>query len=395
MESVAAITETAVCTDPPGTGMVEVNLFGPGYGESVVIHLGFGQWLIVDSCASDDEAEPAALSYLRRIGVDHRRGVKYIVATHWHDDHIRGLSQLITACPQADVFISDALRYETLMSLVLEAAPRPVTNLREMHRAVGTLLERHPDVGQPYRFLVEDTAVHSALHHPEHDVEIWALSPSSMDVVQAWQAIRRLLPGDLVDISAVPKPDENHASIVLHIRVASQCVLLGADREVHTNNGRGWQSVAASAARRALRRSTLLKVPHHGSPNGDSLVIWRDLLEGDRVALLTPFRRGREGGRPRTADVTRLCTQTPWTFSTSALAAYGKEKSALADTSSEDNALGFEEPEPARPPLSQIRARAPKAGGPWSIELVPPAAHLCKVISCEAGPSAADGIQAS
>jgi hypothetical protein len=385
MQSVATITEAAFYTDPPDPGVVEVNLFGPGYGESIVIHLGFGRWLIVDSCAPNDEAEPSALSYLKRIGVDHRQGVKYIVATHWHDDHIRGLSQLILACPQADVFISDALRYETLMSLVLEAAPRPVTNLREMHRTVETLLERHPDVGQPYRFLVEDTAVHSELHHPEHDVEIWALSPSSTDVVQAWQAIRGLLPSDLVEISAVPKPNENHASTVLHVRVANQCVLLGADREVHTNNGRGWQSVATSATRRALRRSTLLKVPHHGSPNGDSLVIWRDLLEEDRVALLTPFRRGREGGRPRNTDVTRLCAQTPWTFSTSAPDVYSQEQSALTGTSSENNALGFEAPESARPPLSQIRARAPKNGGPWSIELVPPAAHLCKVNRCEAG----------
>lgn len=378
MDRVASVTEEAACTDPPARDVVEVNLFGPGYGESVAVHVGSAQWLVVDSCAPDDEAEPAALAYLRRIGADYERDVKYIVATHWHDDHIRGLSQLITSCSAADVFISVALRYEALMSLVLAKAPRHVTNLREMNRTIETLLDRKPDGREPYRFLIEDTAVHSALRHPANDVEIWALSPSSVDLYQALSGLKRLLPSESSDLSAVPNPRENHASVVLHVRVGNQHILLGADREVHTNSGRGWESVGACSARRALTRSTLLKVPHHGSPNGDSLVIWRDLLEGDCVAVLAPFRRGRGGGRPRPEDVARLCAQTRWAFTTSAPGAHSKEQPPLADAMSENQAMGFEEPEPAQLPLGHVRARAPAGGGPWSVELVRPAAHLCK-----------------
>ena len=284
MDRSTVITEKATCTDAPEEHVVEVNLFGPGYGESVVVHLGSAQWLVVDSCAPDDEADPAALVYLRQIGVNYENQVKYIVATHWHDDHIRGLSRLITSCPAADVFISDALRYEALMSLVLEKSPRPITNLREMNRSIETLLTRKPDMGQPYRFLLEDMAVHSALHHPNNDVRIWALSPSSVDVRQALRMLRYLLPSESNELTAVPNPRENHASVVLHVSVGNQNILLGADREIHTNNGRGWESVAACTARRALKRCTFLKVPHHGSPNGDSLVIWNDLLESDCVA---------------------------------------------------------------------------------------------------------------
>ena len=383
MDSCKVITEKEACTDAPEEDVVEVNLFGPGYGESIVVHLGSAQWLVVDSCASDDEADPAALVYLRQIGVDYEKEVKYIVATHWHDDHIRGLSRLITSCPAADVFISDALRYEALMSLVFEKSPRPITNLREMNRSIETLLARKPDAGQPYRFLLEDTAVHSALHHPNDDVQIWALSPSSVDVHQALSMLRYLLPSESNELTAVPNPRENHASVVLHVRVGNQKILLGADREVATNNGRGWESVAACAARRALKRGTFLKVPHHGSPNGDSLIIWSDLLEGDCVAVLAPFRRGREGGRPRAADTARLCLRTRWSFTTSAPDDYSKEPPG--DVHSESEAMGYEQPEPAQLPLSQVRARALATGGPWSIELVPPAAHLCKSSDCRRG----------
>ena len=35
---------------PPGKNEFEITLFGPGYGESVVLHVGSGAWIVVDSC---------------------------------------------------------------------------------------------------------------------------------------------------------------------------------------------------------------------------------------------------------------------------------------------------------------------------------------------------------
>jgi hypothetical protein len=48
-------------------------LIGPGYGESIIVHLGDGEWMIVDSCVQRlDQGNPqsAAVAYLREIGVD-------------------------------------------------------------------------------------------------------------------------------------------------------------------------------------------------------------------------------------------------------------------------------------------------------------------------------------
>jgi len=366
--------------DAPGSGVVEVNLFGPGYGESILVHLGSNQWLIVDSCAPYDEADPIALGYLRRIGVDPSSAVKYIVATHWHDDHIRGFSRLVESCPQADVFISSALTHRPLMRLVRANVPRHVTNLREMHRAIETLLSRPRRSGQPYSFLLENSALHSALLHPGNDVEIWALSPSSVDVREALRQIRFFLrEEDRRTIPAVPNPRENRASVVLHVRSGSQRLLFGADREVQGSSARGWTSVAACAARRGLERATLLKVAHHGSPNGDSEIIWRDLLEEDPVAVLTPFKRGNEGGRPRADDIARLCARTKWSFTTSAPGSVESPHFSPSEFVPEaEMAMGFEVVvEPAQPPLGHIRARADNDGGPWSVDLMRPAAHLC------------------
>ncbi|MDZ7762071.1 MAG: hypothetical protein U5L00_17695 [Desulfovermiculus sp.] len=45
--------------------------------------------------------EVAPLRYLQDLGVEVERQVKHIVASHWHDDHTRGLSRLVEACSRA------------------------------------------------------------------------------------------------------------------------------------------------------------------------------------------------------------------------------------------------------------------------------------------------------
>ena len=53
----------------PAKDEMEGILFGPGYGESVVLHAGDGVWVLVDSYM-DRAGEPRALKYLTDPGVD-------------------------------------------------------------------------------------------------------------------------------------------------------------------------------------------------------------------------------------------------------------------------------------------------------------------------------------
>ena len=95
---VEVVTDAGV---PPGKNEFEITLFGPGYGESVVLHVGNGAWIVVDSCI-DKENTPVAIHYLNRLGVDPAEAVTLVVATHWHDDHIRGMARLVAACTNAN-----------------------------------------------------------------------------------------------------------------------------------------------------------------------------------------------------------------------------------------------------------------------------------------------------
>jgi hypothetical protein len=93
---------------PPASNEIEVTLFGPGYGEAIAVHLGDGAWMMVDSCIDPDSKATASGTYLEQIGVDARQ-VRSIVASHWHDDHVRGISQLAAKYPTADFVLSTVL----------------------------------------------------------------------------------------------------------------------------------------------------------------------------------------------------------------------------------------------------------------------------------------------
>jgi len=88
-------------TRPPEPHELEISVFGPGIGECTVAHLGDGAWIVVDSCIDRTSGHPAALDYLRTLRVDVASQVKLVVATHWHDDHIRGLGKILEAAESA------------------------------------------------------------------------------------------------------------------------------------------------------------------------------------------------------------------------------------------------------------------------------------------------------
>ena len=373
--------------DRPAADQVELNLFGPGYGESVLVHLGANRWLVVDSCIEVTSGKPAALEYLDRLGVDASTSVLYLVATHWHDDHVGGFAALVEQCQQARVHFTSAMTCEVLLELIGSDFSEPVGKLVEMTKSLNELkgagTDRNPD--RAYWFLGEHSAVHlDALHSDGPAVEIWALSPSASDREETAKQLRLVLPGDSrYRPGGLPKPKDNHTSVVLHVRVGRKIILLGADRETLKGETRGWNSVAICHRDRALDKASLYKVAHHGSPNGDNNLIWTELLEKQPVALLTPYRRGLLGGRPRPADIRQLCGRTSEAYSTSVndktSSDFDPTYEPIMDARQEFSRYQGCEVEDAQTPFGHLRARASVAGGSWAVEYIPPAGPLCAV----------------
>ena len=93
----------------PDKDNIDVVVIGPGFGETILIHIGDGDWIIIDSCIDSSSKRVAALVFFEHIGVDPANAVKLICASHWHDDHIGGIADLVQACKSAEFVCSAAL----------------------------------------------------------------------------------------------------------------------------------------------------------------------------------------------------------------------------------------------------------------------------------------------
>ncbi len=297
-------------TAAPADDELEVTLLGPGRGESVVVHYGDGAWIVVDSCVRPD-GRPAVLAYLDSIGVL-PTAVTHLVASHWHDDHIRGLGDVVAACPRATIVISAALECDEFFVLAASEGDSLISGPSGV-RELGRVLRLTAESGQPLELARADQRL---LIRPGSATtpasEVWALSPSSATLLDAIQEFAALAPTVGQSKRAVPRPERNPHCVVLWIEVGEVRAILGADLERETTPDRGWTAIVDSAGR-PQGFAHLIKIPHHGSEDAHDQRMWGELLVPKPHAGVTPFRQGRVA-LPRATDVTRITgfTEHAW-----------------------------------------------------------------------------------
>jgi hypothetical protein len=293
----------------PGDDELEISLFGPGYGESLVLHIGDGRWMIVDSCLDPASGRSAALGYLEAIGVDPTRDVAMVLATHWHDDHVRGLGEVVEACEESHFLCSSALQCDEFLELTQSnvlGAERASSGVREFARILENLRERR-HAGRTNcgpKFAHENTLVKRSPH-----CEITALSPSSAAIEKAMSAIAGMLPEQRRPHLRVSAPSKNEGSIALWMNGPAGKALLAADVERESSDDRGWGAVLALSPA-AAGRAGFVKVSHHGSESGHDGRIWDELIEVEPQAFLTPWSRGARS-LPTAEDRDRITALAP------------------------------------------------------------------------------------
>jgi hypothetical protein len=272
---------------------VEIYIFGPGFGECILVHAGFNEWIVIDSCIDSETGRPAALVYLESLGVDPGKAVKFVLCTHWHDDHVGGISELLAACNSAEFACSSALTRTEFLEIVQLFNKRPLmtgsSGLSEIQRVFALLRQRR----HIPKYAIADLPLLKLVTTPPTPnarCELTALSPSPLEFQRFLQAISKLIPDPNVATTKFRFPclKENDISVASWLRIGSLQLLLGADLEEHGVPGRGWTAVLASTTK-PTGKASVFKVAHHGSVTGHHPKIWTDLLDGTVVAVLTPW----------------------------------------------------------------------------------------------------------
>ena len=271
--------------------------------------------MVVDSCLKEPRGRPIALEYLESVNVDVSRQVKLVVVTHWHDDHIQGVAEVVRASSSARFACSAALQSREFFEVVAASE-----NVKLVENTSGvsefadllTILENRspskykkgPVWAIEGRILYSETAPVA--------IEVHALSPSDQTMLDAMGRFAMLFPPAEKPIGRFPSIGPNDLSVALLIRTTGLHLLLGADLEQGRDISRGWQAVVGSPTRPRVK-SCGFKVAHHGSEGADLPGIWTDLIVENAHVLLTPYANS---GLPKESDIRRIKGMTEHVYCT-------------------------------------------------------------------------------
>jgi hypothetical protein len=276
-----------------------------------VLHFGNGDWGIIDSCLDPTSKRPAALHYLQLLQVDVANSIRFVAATHWHDDHIDGLNLVFQEAQSAVFACSGAVRhpdFNEILSTWTGTQNLPGgSGLDELRAIMVELKKRNGNTNFPTPVLATSNKILWDRTTPP-PAFVKALSPSDASVLAANAKLKSINPLSANMRRRIPDIKPNDASVVLAVKVGNHQVLLGADLEVQSDAAFGWKAIVNSFDNTGEKHQGF-KVSHHGSSTGHHDDIWDKMLWKDPWAVTTPFVKGKVK-LPTQEDCRRILSRT-------------------------------------------------------------------------------------
>lgn len=287
----------------PAVDEMEITVFGPGFGEAIAIHVGAGHWILIDSCIDPGAKLPASHVYLKKIGIEPSQ-VKVIVASHWHDDHVRGISDLAGRYPEAEFIMSAALNNREATAFLCAHNGVSASGLSRGTNELYAVINRRDKV-----FPVMQRSSVMEINANGRNVRVVALSPVpaafSQSIAHFAQHLPRRAGGSPVNHAPELRP--NFEAVAIHIDFDGDAALFGSDLEDHERFG--WTAVVTDHWCKSKSPGSAYKVAHHGSHTGDHSQIWTTLLTQNPTISLTPFSLGSVN-LPTNGDKNRIKSKT-------------------------------------------------------------------------------------
>lgn len=301
-------------TVAPGSRELEVSVFGPGFGECILLHLGGGNWAVIDSCLDATTKQPAALQYLSSLGANPATSIQLVVATHWHDDHVDGISRVFETATSAIFACTSAVKEpdfkEVLAAWTGTRFLPGGSGVDELHSIMAELKNRTTDS----RCIAPKLAIAGRVLWPISgkpdplEMSIKCLSPSDAAVLATISRLKGVAPASSKIRRRLPHLLENDTSIVLSVEAAGHRILLGGDLHVKADRSLGWLAIVDDHVGVDARHHTF-KVPHHGSPTGHHEEVWDKMVADQTCAVITPFVGGSVR-LPSINDCQRILSKT-------------------------------------------------------------------------------------
>ncbi len=278
----------------PEEGEITLIGTGGGYGESIVIHLGRNYWVIVDSCINPNTKKSLPLEYLESINVDPEEAVKLIICTHWHDDHILGMSTVLNQCVNAKFCCAEQTDLKKFLQLVyLDYDKASIETSNSSTIEFAKCLEIVKERKTVFKLAQVDKILLTEFINNEITSQVISLSPSDYTCLNFANEISTLITNYGESSKKIMIQSPNAKSVALFVKLGYHNILLGADLEVSANNNEGWFHILDHSQFIKGNSFSLFKLPHHGSENGYSERVWKELISEQAVAKLTPWKKNK------------------------------------------------------------------------------------------------------
>ncbi len=271
---------------------VKVVVLGRGTGESILVEYEENSWLVIDSFRHPKSNAPIAAWYLQSIGLKPYEVVKKIIITHFHQDHISGMKDLIERCdPTTPVYISQALTADEAIKyyITLDEAQSgdKVSGVSEITKILTYL---HTNSRRPHPLKQDETIFRNS------DIDLIALSPSNYDIQEANLKFAKLLHETDKDAAPMaPRENPNNYCVVINLDLKNvgKSAIFGADLETNTHPESGWNSVSTSVLSPTNGTVNFFKISHHGSITGYHQNFWSSKVELDALSVITTFEKSK------------------------------------------------------------------------------------------------------
>ncbi|MBU0514535.1 MAG: hypothetical protein KJ621_07150 [Proteobacteria bacterium] len=296
---------------------MEIVVFGPGYGESVLLHIPGVGWGVIDSCIVKDGQKKVvpALEYLAELYGDNPPELAFIILTHPHEDHYAGMDKMITEHPGGVRLIC---RYNGLglpelckllvaenMSNRIESSPGLLRVFRAMDEAANK-----DNVAERYLAEMTEVISSSEIQLPgftDVTVRMVALCPSSRSMTDWFAQITSLFPARGEIQKSISPRLHNQISAALYLQFGQVHVVFGGDVEIGNDSRTGWQGVMNAPGRPDLE-ANYVKVAHHGSVTGFYPPAWQEHAKNSKpIGVITPWSLA-SNSLPTGEDLKRLAT---------------------------------------------------------------------------------------
>lgn len=246
--------------------------------------------------------------------MDFSTAINIIVVTHWHDDHIRGISQVLNAATKAKFVCSSKDNDLAFFKAIATArhTDLPESGADEFSDVLRILRERRlqgqriESVGPVWAS--EGMILHRSDSQASGAIQIMALSPSHATQALGLHELATFIASRAQPQRRAVALSANQRSIAIWISTGGGSVLLGGDLEQSANPAVGWEAVVDSSVR-PPGLACVFKVPHHGSEGADNPRVWAEMLEEAPIALVAPYSSAAKP-LPSASDIKRLCGRT-------------------------------------------------------------------------------------